>query len=140
MIQDQIHWYGEYEFPKDIKDLYYGMTGTNIFKLLLDQYIQESGSQNAINLKNTEFNNFEIFGWKDNVFAYALTFPNQKEFMEWKNNRKDFKEWLEEIYNIVCVYKTDSLGEIHDESLGTGQYWKIKNKICLIIPHERGFL
>ena len=102
------YWYGEYRFPEDIKNLYWGLPGTGILKILLDQFLQETGSEEAKKLQDNSYADVAIFKWNKNNFSYALQFENGEKFNEWKNYREDFMSWVESVHDIVCVYSDDS--------------------------------
>lgn len=136
-LQEVQWWYGEYEFSADIVKLYYGMPGTGIFKLLLDQYIQETQSENAKLLKDMNYSNSYLYGWNDFKYAYGLEFDNLEHMVRWKKIRTDFKIWMENSYDIHCIYTIDT-GNETDRSIDDS--WKLMNKMLYDIPYERGFL
>lgn len=136
-LQNVHWWYGEYEFSEDVVKLYYGMPGTGIFKLLLDQYIQETQSENAKVLKDMNYSNSYLYGWRDFKYAYGLEFENLERMLTWKKIRADFKMWMENSYDIHCVYTIDTE---HETDREIDDSWKLMNKMLNDIPYERGFL
>ena len=90
----------EFQFPQDIKDLYWGEPGTSILKMLLDQYIQETDCFGGKLLFGREYDDVAIYVWNKNKFAFTLQFVNLRDLNKWKEHRINFIAWLKDTHDI----------------------------------------
>jgi hypothetical protein len=139
---DKKFWYGEYNFPQDLKDLYWGLPGTGILKILLDQFLQETGSDEGKKLQNNSYDDAAIFPWNKNNFSFALQFESDEKFNEWKGYREDFISWVDSTHDIKCVHSES--GIVPNEYLSEKDsehtvFWKSRKYFFEDLPEIRGF-
>ena len=130
--------YVEFQFPQDLKDLYWGEAGTGILKMLLDQYIQETDCPDGKLLLDMDYDDAAIFSWKKNNFALALQFVNDKMISLWKESRSDFVEWLNDTHEILQVHYVE-LSDTEKEHLDNNSFWATRKNFFEDIPESRGF-
>jgi len=130
--------YVEFQFPQDLKDLYWGEAGTGILKMLLDQYIQETDCPDGKLLLDMDYEDAAIFSWKKNNFAFSLQFVNDTKMTTWKNSRSKFVEWVENIHEIVQVYY-EEFYNTKEEDVENNSFWKKRKYFFEDIPEKRGF-
>ena len=138
---NKIFYYGEYEFPQDIKDLYFGLPGTGILRIFLDQYIQETESTTAKVLKDTTYDDASIYKWNGRNFAFALQFLNKDTMREWEESRKDFIEYVENVHGIRMVYSEKGTTPSVLDTTGMSEhmiFWSSKKHFFEDLPKSRG--
>lgn len=135
-------YYVEYEFPQDLKDLYWGLPGTGILRILMDQHIQETDSADSKILKTLSYEDVAIFPWKKTHFAYSIQFENKSVFDEWKGHRADLIAWLDSSYNIKCIREEFGIAPekfISSTDSDETIQWKSRKYFFEDLPNERGF-
>lgn len=134
-------FYCEDTFPRDIKDLYFGLPGTAILKIFLDQYIQETETPDAKVLKNIDYDDTAIFKWNNLTFAFALQFVNEDFMEEWKELRKDFRSWLSDTQGIELSYSESGTvpKDVDTENLTEHmKFWAARKYFFEDLPQSRG--
>ena len=130
----------EFQFPQDIKDLYWGEPGTAILKMLLDQYIQETDCFGGKLLFGREFDDVAIYVWNKNKFAFTLQFVNLRDFNKWKEHRINFIAWLKDTHDIeqtfIEEYSDVKITDLEDQH---NLFWKKRKYFFEDIPEQKGY-
>lgn len=138
---NKVFCYCEYEFPQDIKDLYFGLPGTAILKIFLDQYIQETDSPDAKVLKDTTYDDSAIYKWNGFKFAFSIQFLNKDIMNEWSDSRASFVSWLSDTQDITVAYSEygDKPKDIDIKDFTEHmKFWSTKKYFFEDIPESRG--
>lgn len=133
--------YCEYVFPQDVKDLYFGLPGTAITKIYLDQFIQETESVNAKILKDDMYDDTAIYKWNGLKFAFALQFLNENLMEEWLESRADFVAWVNDTQGIKMEYleSGSTPKDMDTENLTEHmKFWVAKKYFFEDLPKSRG--
>lgn len=133
-------FFAEFQFPQDIKDLYWGEPGTGILKMFLDQYIQETDCHGGKLLFGREYDDVAIYIWNKNKFAFTLQFVSQNDMNKWKEQRSKFITWLKDTHGIEQTFTEEysdvKIDEIEDLS---NLFWKKRKYFFEDLPEQRGY-